>query len=109
MFDTESQLLRFLSRCFQLTAAASVKDITQLLDDGIKTVPDEVQAQASSVSQTVQNVAQSTTQNIIQQIQAAQEKDQQYARTLNIIYEQAKACFNQQAQQYAAIANVSRK
>ena len=72
MLDTESQQLQFLSRCSQLTAAASVKDVTKPLEYKIKTRPDEVQAQASSVSQTVQNVAQSTTQNIILQIQAAQ-------------------------------------
>jgi len=109
MFDTEPEVLQFLSHCSQLTAAASVKDNRKQLEDNIKSRPAEVQSQASSVSQTVQNVAQSSTQNIILQIQMAQERTQQYANTLNVTYQQAQACLNQHAQQYAAIANASRK
>ena len=102
-------MLQFLSHCSQLTAAASLKDTIKELEDKIKSRPVEVQAQASSVSQTVQNVAQSTAQNIILQIQTEQDKNKQSASNKTYNHEKAQACLNQTAQQYAAIANVSRK
>jgi hypothetical protein len=41
--------------------------------------------------------------------QAALSSSQQYASTLNINYQHAEVCLIQQAEQYAAIANASRK
>lgn len=109
MFETESEVLQFLSLCSQLTATASDKDITKQLDDNIRTRPVEIQAQADSARQTVQDAAQSATQNITLHIQAGLISSQQYASTLNVSYQQAQTCLSQQAEQYATIASASRK
>jgi len=68
LFDTESEELPFLSVCSQLIAAVSDKEFTKELKDNIIPRPAEVLAQADSARQTVQNAAQSATQNIILQI-----------------------------------------
>jgi hypothetical protein len=112
MFDNESEVLQFLSHCSQLNAAASARHVTNVtkpLEDNIKSRPAEVQAQANAVTQTVQNVAQSSTQNIIVLIQTEKNRTQQHANSQNITRQQAQDCLNQQAQQHAAIANASRK
>ena len=71
------------SLCSQLAAAASHKDITKQSQDDIRSRPAEVQPQATTTTETVQNADQSPTHNITPQILAAMSSVQQYATTVN--------------------------
>ena len=82
-FDTEWEGSQFFSLCSQLAAAASHKGITKQLQDDIRSRPAEVQPQATTTTETVQNADQSATHNITPQIQAAMSSVQQYATTVN--------------------------
>ena len=100
---------QFFSLCSQLAAAASRKGITKELEDVISSRRVEVQTQATTTTQTVQNAARSATQNITLQIQAAMSSVQQYATNINSSSKQVQACLIQNAQQCAAIFSTSRK
>jgi hypothetical protein len=105
-------LLQFLSLCSQLTAAASDKDITKQLEDNITSIPAEVQATGKLIKtdgpacRSICDPEHHTTDPGWAELSSSQH----YATsTLNISNQQSENCSSQQAEQYEAIANASRK